>query len=55
MTALLLALALATEPGACDPVQLAAAPDPGAASAYRQVGDEERAVGAVSTAVTPAT
>ena len=52
MTALLLALALATEPGACDPVQLAAAPDPGAASAYRQVGDEERAVGAVSTAVT---
>ncbi|HET8725055.1 MAG TPA: tetratricopeptide repeat protein [Anaeromyxobacteraceae bacterium] len=51
MTALLLALALATDPGACDPVQPAPTPDPAAASAYRQVGDEERAAGARETAV----
>ncbi len=51
MTALLLALALATEPGACDPVQAAVTPDAGSASVYRQVGDDERAAGAVGTAV----
>ncbi len=51
MTALLLALALSTDPGACDPVQLAATPDVAGAAAYRRVGDEERAAGARETAV----
>lgn len=51
MTALLLALALSTDPGPCDPVQPAATPDLAAASAYRQVADEERAAGSQETAV----
>lgn len=50
MTALLLAAALlATEPCAPPPAP-AGAPDPAAGEAYRKVGDDERAAGAVETA-----
>jgi len=51
MTALVLALVLAAAPNPCDPVEPAARSDPSAASAYRRVGDDERASGARDTAV----
>ena len=52
MTTLLLALALATAPGPCDPVEISPRPDPETAAAYRKIGDDERAAGARETAVT---
>ncbi len=50
MTALLLALALSSSQGPCEPVQPAERPDPVTASAYRKVGDQELAAGARETA-----
>jgi hypothetical protein len=49
MTGALLGLLLAaTDP--CAPVALAATPDPEAAAAYRQAGDDERAAGGIESA-----
>jgi tetratricopeptide (TPR) repeat protein len=50
MTALLLALALGSSPGPCDPVEPAPRPAAETAAAYRRIGDEERAAGRADTA-----